>query len=43
MEKLVSIIAVIIMGKDYIEDFCNSILNTNIDDLTCEMIIVDIY
>ena len=41
MEKLVSIIAVNYNGKDYIEDFCNSILNTNIDDFTCEIIIVD--
>ena len=41
MEKLVSIIAVNYNGKDYLEDFCNSILNTNMDDFTCEIIIVD--
>lgn len=41
MEKLVSIIAVNYDGNDYLEDFCNSILNTNMDDFACEIIIVD--
>ena len=38
MEKLVSIIAVNYDGNDYLEDFCNSILNTNMDDFACEII-----
>lgn len=41
MEKLVSIIAVNYDGKDYLEYFCNSILDTNMDDFACEIIIVD--
>jgi len=41
MEKLVSIIAVNYNGKDYLEDFCNSILNTNMDEFSCEIIVVD--
>jgi Predicted glycosyltransferases len=41
MEKLVSIIAVNYNGKDFLEDFYNSILNTNEDDFSYEIIVVD--
>ena len=41
MEKLVSIIAVNYNGKDFLEDFYNSILNTNEDDFSYEIILVD--
>ena len=41
MEKLVSIIVVNYNGKDFLEDFYNSILNTNEDDFSYETIVVD--
>lgn len=41
METLVSIIVVNYNGKDFLEDFYNSILNTNEDNFSYEIIVVD--